>query len=153
MRLALALVLAWLAPSTALACTASASGTFSYEVTVSPLAGMRCMHTVTVFDGASCAGAPVGSADLACNFTSRLAIRDDGALVSILAPRTSRRSWNIVRVFRVGDAGETGYLRLDDVPATSALRGSVRVTFDGAAVIFEDRRQRVSIPFSELTPG
>jgi hypothetical protein len=151
MRLALAVFLLAL-PAPALACTASASGTFSYEITVSPRAGILCAHVITVYEGASCSGPAAGAADVGCNLTSRLAIRDDGALVSILAPRTARRSWNILRVFRVGDADTAGYLRLDDLPATVELRGTVRVTFDGAAVVLADRRREVRIPLAELGP-
>lgn len=149
MRLFLTLVLLGV-PAPALACTASAAGSFSYEITLSPRAGIMCAHIISVYEGGSCGGAALGAVDVGCHLTSRLAIRDDGTLVSILAPRTARRSWNILRVFRVTDGDADGYLRLDDLPATSALRGTVRVTFEGAAVVFEDRRQRVSIPLAEL---
>jgi hypothetical protein len=137
-------------PAAALACTPSAHGSSSFEVRVSPRAGYVCAHVITVYEGGSCSGTVAGAVDVGCGLTSRLAIRDDGVLVSILAPRASRRRWSILRVFRVGDPERAGYLSLDDLPATAELRGRVQVTFDGAAVVFDDRRRRVRVALDEL---
>jgi hypothetical protein len=150
MRIALPLLFLCAMPTPVLACTPSAGGTFSYEITLSPRAGGMCAHIVTVYEGASCSGAEAGHVEVGCNLTSRLAIRDDGVLVSILAPRTSRRAWNILRVFWVTDADRDGYLRLDDLPATSVLRGTVRVRLERGAVVFADRRRRVRVALDEL---
>ncbi|MDQ3036133.1 MAG: hypothetical protein M3Y87_27275 [Myxococcota bacterium] len=113
-------------------CRASAAGTYSFDMRVSVRAGVLCIHTVDVYAGASCDGAPEWSVDLGCNQTSRLAISDRARLISVLAPRASHRDWAIVTV--TSREGGSVALRLGELPGIEALRGTARVELDGDAV-------------------
>ena len=114
--LALAAVLA--APDVARACAASASGTWSFEVRLSPRAGTLCLQYVELHHDATCEGEPESRFEVSCGETHRAAVTDDGVYVSVLAPRASHQSWPIVRVFERGPARiTTRVLALDHLDA------------------------------------
>jgi len=117
---------------------------------VSPAAGYLAICDLTLYEGASCAPERArGSTRTSCH-DDRLAVTDDGTFVDILAPRTSRRAWNIVHVFTVGEHARSVSLRLADLPATEALSGSIRVLPAPGGVLFRDRRSEVLVPFETL---
>lgn len=148
---ALSFVALSLAPARASACTASAGGGASYEVRLSPRAGVLCLMIVTAYEGASCEPArEIGSREVGCNVTRRLAITENGALVSILAPRTSHRDWAILQVTSLRAPPSTRALRLDDLAETASLAGTVRVSFEGASVVFRGRGGEARISLAEL---
>lgn len=139
------------APASAQTCIASAGEARSVSIALSPMAGGACFHTVTLHEGAGCARDHVlARATEHCSTTRRLAVTDAGVLVSVRAPRASRRDWAIVRVFTVGEGARSLELSLDDLPETAALRGSVRVSVEGDAVLFRDRRSEVRIAVNDL---
>jgi hypothetical protein len=140
-----------LAPATALACEASSGGARSFDVRLSPQAGMMCLHTLTEYEGATCeAGREIARSTEGCSITRRLALTDDGTFVSIAAPRTSRRRWTIVRVFTIGEGARRANITLDDLPATAPLRGVIRVSFDQGAVLFRDATSEARVPLEGL---
>jgi hypothetical protein len=129
------LTVAWASTANA-ECRASASGAFSFDVRLSPLAGRACLMDVTVFAGPSCEPARrQWSSTRGCNETDRMAVTDRGDLVSILAPATSHRDWAIVSVIEWRSGRVTAAtLALQDLPGAGTLRGVVRPVFDGAAI-------------------
>ncbi len=146
------LVIAWLvAAPGARACEPSAGGARSFDTRVSPLAGGVCLHTLTLYEGATCDEAHrIAVETVACGTTRRLVVLDDGTFVSIGAPRTSHRDWAIVTVFTIGDGARRADVALDDLPDAAPLRGTVRVSFDAAALLFRDREREIRIALSVL---
>ncbi len=146
--LALLVVLSW-ASSARAECRASAGNAFSFDVRVSPQAGGACLMDVEVFAGADCRSEQRRWGDtLGCNETERIAVTDQGSVVSILAPATSHRDWAIVTVFVWRDERvvETR-LALEDLPGTETLGRVVRPVFEGAAIRFSPD---VLLPFATL---
>ncbi len=127
-----------LAPSGALACDASASGTWSYDVRVSPRAGMLCLFIVDLHRGATCAGEATQSFEVSCGETHRAAITDEGAFVSVLAPRASRRTWNAVRVFEVdGSSVVARTLTLEQLDPDATVGSRPRLRIDATGVVLD----------------
>jgi hypothetical protein len=130
-------------------CRASASGAFSFDMHLGAGAGRACLMDVEVFAGPDCRAAERRWGDTrGCSQTDRMAITDQGNLVSILAPATSHRDWSIVAVLSWRDerVAET-WLALEDIPGTEALDGVVRPVFEGAAIRFSPE---VLVPFTVL---
>lgn len=145
--LVLALVL--LLPSAVSAqCHASPGRSRSIGMRLSPRAGIQCLHIVDVYAGAACEGAPEWSIELHCSQTSRIAVTDGGRLISILAPRASRLEWNILHV--VGRDQRAVWIRLRDVPGREALRGTLALDFDGAAVRMRARSAEARATFDAI---
>jgi len=149
---ALVIVLVFvLVPDVALACEASTGGARSFDTRVSPRAGILCLYTLTEYEGATCeAGREIARADDGCSRLRRLALTDEGVFVSIAAARTSRRAWTILRVFTIGDGARSVDVSMDDLPATSPLRGVVRVGFDQGAIAFRDAATEARVTLAEL---
>lgn len=80
-------------------CQASAGGSFSVQMELSPASGCLCLTNVSVFEGASCSGAMRWGVVVGCSESRRLVVSDTGRLVTLQADRASRREWEIVRVF------------------------------------------------------
>ena len=140
--------LAWVSSGRA-ECRASANGAFSFDMHLGAGAGRGCLMDVEVFAGPDCRPEERRWDDTrGCSQTDRMAITDEGNLVSILAPATVHRDWSIVAVFAWRDdrVAET-WLALEDLPGTEALDGVVRPVFEGAAVRFS---AEVLVPFTVL---
>jgi len=148
--LLLTTLFAWL-PRTAAACDASPSGALSYDLRLSPRAGRQCLYIVEIHRGASCEGAPTRSFELSCGETHRATITDEGAFISVLAPRAGNARWPIVRVFESGDAGivVAHTLRLEDLNAPASIGPRPRVRVDHAGVSLVGRTTLV-VPLSEV---
>ena len=137
------------APRTARAeCMSSPSAAHSYQTRLSPRAGILCLYIADVYAGGACEGEPAWSVELSCGETSRLAVTDRGRLISILAPRASRPEWNIVRITTRDRAPVR--IPLGDLPGASALRGAVRLDFDGGALRLRSRAGEVRVTFDAL---
>ncbi len=153
MRFAHALLFAAsLMPVTAHAdCRSSAGRTYSFATHLSPAAGILCLYVVDVFEGPSCdASARRWSTTRGCNETRRMAVTDAGSLISILAPRASRRDWPILRVLRFdGERVVERSIRLGDLPGVPA-NGTVRLSFEGAAVRIDGRGGSTRVPFESI---
>lgn len=146
--LSLALVVL-LAPFGASAqCRSSPAGAYSLDLRLSPRAGVRCLHITDVYAGASCASVPEWSIELHCSRTSRIAVTDTGRLISVLAPRASRRDWNILHV--VGRDRRPVWVRLGDVPGIEMLTGTVTLEFDGGSVWMRTRRGEARASFASI---
>lgn len=119
-------------------CRDSAAGAYSLDVRLSPAAGCLCLMQVAVFEGSGCASdRRLWDETVGCNLTERIAVTDQGRLVSILAPATARPDWSIVAVLERRDGRVSRRdLALEDLPETAGLRGVVRPRFEGAAVRF-----------------
>jgi len=140
-----------LVPASALACEASDGGTRSFDLHVSPRAGIFCFYTLTLYEGAICeVGREIASSTEGCAGMHRLAVTDEGTFVSIAAPRASHRDWAIVRVFRIGEGARSVSVTLDDLRATSPLHGVIRVSFDQGAIAFRDREAQARVTLAEL---
>jgi hypothetical protein len=140
--------LAWGSPVRA-ECRASENGAFSFDVHLSPGAGGICLMDVEVFAGPDCRPEERRWDDTrGCSQTERMAITDQGNLISILAPATSHRDWSIVAVlsWRDDQVAETG-LALEEIPGTETLDGVIRPVFEGAAIRFSPE---VLVPFTVL---
>lgn len=157
LALAVVIAIATCLPARVEACTPSASGAHRYEV--APVGLVRgicrrriCRCDVTVYANSCEPSSEVGRIRVDCHLTSRLAITDDGTLISVITPRARARSRPIVRVIRVREQTHIARvrdLRIDDLPGTSALRGVVHVDFDSAALLLTDARgSEARVPFS-----
>jgi hypothetical protein len=119
-------------------CRSSANAAYSFDVRLSPAAGCMCLMVAEVFAGPDCRPQESRwSETFGCNVTDRMAVTDQGNLVSILAPATAHRDWSIVAVHSWRDGRVVGtWLSLDEIPGTEVLHGVVRPVFDGAAIRF-----------------
>lgn len=132
-------------------CTASAGGTWSFARRLSPRAGRGCIQIVSVHEGGSCAGEARWTIENGCNVTRRLAITDQGELVSILAPRTTHRDWSVVRVIgRAAGQSFDARLAAEEIPGLEAIRGALRLSFDADALVVVGRRTRARVPLRDL---
>ena len=151
MRTTIVILLAtllWSSPARA-ECRASANAAYSVSVRLSPAAGRACLMIAEVFSGPDCRPEESRwSETFGCNVTDRMAVTDQGNLVSLLAPATAHRDWSIVAVISWRDDRVVEkWLSLDEIPGTEALHGVVRPVFDGAAVRFAED---VAIGFAAL---
>lgn len=151
MRLALSLLVvltAWLGatPSTARACSPSPSGAYSFELSLARSAGVLCMGEVRVFRGAQCQGEAVLATLIGCGESSRIAVTDEGALVTVAAPRASRRSWAIVRIVeREETRAVARSVRLDDLPETASLGARPWLRLEAGSLVLVAGSERVVI--------
>jgi hypothetical protein len=100
-----------------------------------------------VYAGGACAGPPRWSIRMFCDQTSRMAISNNGRLVSILNARTKRRDLNVVRVSWSPE--KYVWANLAKLEGTNPLHGEVRLSFDGDALKLTADRTIV-IPFETL---
>lgn len=122
-------------------CRASASGRRSVSVALSALSGGGCFHDVSVHTGPSCEGAPELRVTLGCSETRRMVVTDEGALVSLLADRASRREWEIVRVFvRDGERIAVRSVRLDELPGLPPDARRPRLSLDARVLTIDGER-------------
>lgn len=130
------LTLATAAPAAWAECRVSESGAFSVDVTLSPASGILCLTDVRVFEGGGCGPGPERwAATLGCSETQRMVVTDAGRLVSLLAPRASRREWEMLRVFEPdGDHVAVRSVRLDELPGLPAGASRPRLTLDAREV-------------------
>lgn len=130
-------------------CRASATGAFSFDMHLGAGAGRACLMDVEVFAGPDCRPEERRWGDTrGCSQTERMAITDQGSLVSILAPATAHRDWSIVAVLSWRDDRlAEAWLALEEMPGTEALGGVVRPVFEGPAVRFSPE---VLVPFTVL---
>ncbi len=147
-----AAALTWPSASLRAECRPSASGAFSVEVTLSPLSGGACFSSARVFEGASCGPRPpLWALTLGCSETERMVPSDRGRLVSLLAPRASRREWEIVRVFEPdGCHVLVRSVRLDELPGLPATATRPHLALDARALrILVEPEVVVALPILE----
>jgi len=146
-----ALLPAWPLTAARAECRSSASGTRSIDVRLSQASGYLCLSLVRLFDGASCGpGSALFSATFGCSETDRMVVTDRGRLVSLLAPRASRREWDIVRIFEPdGDHMIVRAVRLADLPGLAPAIRRPRLALDasGLRVLVEPQ---LFVPLSTL---
>lgn len=132
------LVAGMLAPSVVLACEPSASGAWSFELRVSPRAGLLCLYVVGLHHDATCEGEPETRFEVSCGEARRATVTDEGAYVAVLAPRASHRFWPIVRVFeRAGQAVVARTLTLAQLDPDASVGSRPRVGVDARAIVLE----------------
>jgi len=150
---ALLLAVGLMVPSTVARaeCRDSAGGTFSLDVRLSPMSGIGCFTAVTVFEGSSCRPERERWAiTLGCNESRRMVVSDRGRLVSLLAPRASRRNWEIVRVFEAtGRQAVVRSIRLDELPGLPERARRPRMSLD-ASVLRIETDPPVTVPVTVL---
>ena len=138
--------------STAQDCTSSPAGRYSFTTRPSPATVCRRVSDeLRLYADAGCDPARlVATTEVGAGRNVR--VTDAGVLVSLLAARTRRRDWDIVRLTLVDREGAARYvsLTLDDLPGTSTLFGTVRVEFEAGDVLFSDRARTVRLPFTAL---
>jgi uncharacterized membrane protein (DUF2068 family) len=144
---AIALVTAVGAEAGIAACRTAANGAHSFDTRLSPVAGRVCRMTVDVFAGATCGQPPRWHVMLPCDQTQRMAISNQGRLISILMPATKRQDLNAVRV--TWSAEKYAWATLAKLTAPKPLRGEVRLDFDGDALRLKADRT-VTIPFEDV---
>ncbi|MBN8611511.1 MAG: hypothetical protein J0L92_13040 [Deltaproteobacteria bacterium] len=136
--LSLAMSVLAITPDIAFACEPSASGAWSYDVSVSPRAGMLCLFIVHLHHDGTCSAPAEASFEVSCGETHRAAISDDGAYVSVLAPRASHRGWPIVRVFERDGAGVVSRtLTLEQLDPDTTVGSRPRLRVDAAGVVLD----------------
>ncbi len=137
-----ALWLSSLAPGAARAdeCQASAGGRFSVQMELSPASGYLCLTDVSVFEGASCGGSMRWGVVVGCSESRRMVVSDAGRLVTLLTNHSSRREWEIVRVFEHDPEAPprraivVRSVRLSELPGLPVDMRRVRLALDSDAL-------------------
>jgi hypothetical protein len=138
-------------PSLALACEPSEHGAWSYDVSVSPRAGMLCLFLVHLHHDATCSAPAEASFEVSCGETHRAAVTDDGAFVSVLAPRASHRSWPIVRVFERDGANVVARtLTLAELDREASVGARPRLRIDANGLVLDAGRASRTVSLAEI---
>jgi hypothetical protein len=135
------------APRATAACRASANNAFSFDTRLSPVAERVCRMTVDVFAGGSCGQPSKWHVMLPCDQTSKMAISNQGRLISIMMPRTKRQDLNVIRV--TWSAEKYAWASLAKLTKPNPLRGEVRLDFEGDALRLKADRT-VVLPFETV---
>jgi hypothetical protein len=132
-------VLLWTASASALPtpsvpCRASPGGTYSITSS-SPYGHSLRGQSVSVFSGSTCSGSPVFATSLQA---TTVAVTDGGVVVGIRSRVASGRSSTRPIITALSPTGRAS-LSLDDLAATAALEGSLRVSVEPTGVRFVSR--------------
>jgi hypothetical protein len=123
----------------------------SVDVSLSPMAGVLCLHDVVVHRGAGCTGAVQWQTTLGCDETRRMEISDGGVLVNLRAPRPNRRDWEIVRLFtHEGDRVVVRSIRFEGLPGVPPPPARPRMKLGPEGLRMGEGESAVFIPLARI---